>query len=190
MGHAKSAWRLDRDGKVQAARFVESPNFDHRPPDTAIDILVIHASSLPPAQYGGDFIEDFFCNRLDFTAHPYFAQLRDVKVSAHFLIKRGGELVQFVPTHLRAWHAGESEFDGRAQVNNFSIGIELEGGDDDKFETPQYDNLARLIKLLMSAYPIPKQNIVGHSDIAPGRKTDPGPHFDWRRLRGQIGAQT
>ena len=188
MTAATNSFKLDHaSGLVAPARFIASPNRDQRPDETEIDVVVLHAISLPPRQYGGVFIEQFFTNRLDTTAHPYFAELRDLKVSAHFLIKRNGELIQFVPTRERAWHAGESTFRGREKVNDFSLGIELEGCDEEPFETPQYDSLSNLIQCLMNAHPaIRPDHIVGHNDIAPDRKTDPGPCFDWTRLRESI----
>ena len=183
-----NSFQFDRaSGRVTPARFVASPNCDRRPNETEIDVLVLHAISLPPRCYDGDFIEQFFTNRLDCKAHPYFAQLRDVKVSAHFLIKRNGQLLQFVATHQRAWHAGQSNFRGREAVNDFSLGIELEGNDEESFESAQYDVLTNLIRLLTDGYPaIRPDHIVGHNDIAPSRKTDPGPCFDWKRLRTGI----
>ncbi len=182
--------RLNRaTGKVAPARFIASPNYNERPDSARIEVLVIHAISLPPRCYGGDFIEQFFTNRLDCDAHPSFAGLRGCEVSAHFLIQRGGGLLQFVPTHMRAWHAGESDFRGRKNVNDFSLGIELEGCDEEPFEGLQYETLSTLVRLLMACYPaIQTDHIVGHSAIAPGRKTDPGPHFDWRRFRKHLGA--
>lgn len=190
---AADSFQLDRaSGRVAPARFIPSPNFDRRPKRTgaAIDVLVLHAISLPPGCYGGGFIERLFTNRLDPGAHPYFAKLRDLKVSAHFLIERGGELLQFVPTHARAWHAGESCFQGRHRVNDFSLGIELEGCDEEPFESAQYAVLSGLIRFLMDCYPaIRPERIVGHNEIAPGRKTDPGPCFDWNRLRESIGTR-
>lgn len=184
------SFQLDRaSGRVAQARFVPSPNCDRRPAGAGIDVLVLHAISLPPRRYGGDFIEQFFTNRLDALAHPYFAELRGLEVSAHFLIKRGGELLQFVPTHKRAWHAGKSSFRGRDNVNDFSLGIELEGCDEEPFESAQYNVLSNLAEFLMDCYPaIQPQHIVGHNEIAPGRKTDPGPRFDWKRLRTSIAA--
>ena len=186
------ALQLERgSGRVVPARFVASPNCDARPPGASIEVLVIHAISLPPRCYGGDFIEAFFTNRLDSHPHPhpYFAELRDLKVSAHFLIKRDGELLQFVPTHLRAWHAGVSCFGGREKVNDFSLGVELEGCDEDLFEAAQYQVLANLARLLMKCYPaIRPAHLVGHHQIAAGRKTDPGPGFDWEHLHQRISA--
>ena len=171
-------------GLLDAARYVCSPNCDPRPAGATIDALVIHAISLPPGQFAGNFVEDFFCNRLDPRAHDYFAEIQDLLVSAHFYIRRDGALLQFVPTQQRAWHAGKSTLAGRDQVNDYSIGIELEGTDDEPFSDAQYDVLAELTKCLIHCYPdISAERIVGHSDIAPGRKTDPGPLFDWRRYR-------
>ncbi len=178
------------DGRVSPARFVASPNCDARPDAAVIEVLVIHAISLPPGCYGGRFIEDLFTNKLDTGAHPYFAKLVGVRVSAHFLVKRDGELLQFVPLHRRAWHAGESHFRGRAGVNDFSVGIELEGCDADSFTDAQYERLAGLIRFLRMCCPaVAADNVTGHSDIAPDRKTDPGPGFDWARLEGEAGVQ-
>lgn len=173
-----------QSGLLAACRLVRSPNCHQRPPGAQIDALVIHAISLPEGEYGNDYIAQFFTNRLDCAAHPAFAELQDCKVSAHFLLTRNGELIQFVPTDLCAWHAGESKLGDAENVNDFSIGIELEGCDADSFAAAQYGALINLATALMNAYPaIKPQRIVGHSDIAPGRKTDPGPHFDWRRLQ-------
>ena len=169
-------------GWVRGAKVIPSPNHDHRPASTEIDVLVIHAISLPPRCYGTQYVEDLFTNRLDTDIHPAFMDIADRAVSSHFYIKRDGEVIQFVATHRRAWHAGKSIFNGRQRVNDFSIGIELEGCDEDEFEPPQYEVLAKLTKCLQSTYPlITSANIVGHSDIAPNRKTDPGPFFDWIR---------
>jgi AmpD protein len=164
--------------------FVPSPNCDERPFGCAIDLLVIHAISLPPGEFGGRAIEDLFLNRLDPSAHPYYADIADLKVSAHFLVRRDGALVQFVSCVRRAWHAGASSWRGRARCNDFSVGIELEGSDDVPFEARQYDSLATLAKSLTHTYAVAE--IVGHGDIAPGRKTDPGPHFDWERFRASL----
>ena len=172
------------NGWLSEARRVESPNYDARPQAVEIDLLVVHGISLPPQQYGGPEIEAFFCNCLEPDAHPYFAGIAGVQVSAHFLIRRDGELVQFVALDERAWHAGVSCFDGRERCNDFSIGIELEGCDDEAYETAQYQRLAELSQALMAAYPgIVPDRIVGHCDIAPGRKTDPGKAFDWNYFR-------
>ena len=176
-----------RTGLLSGTRFVPSPNFDARPDGATPDVLIVHSISLPPGQYGGEEIEQFFCNRLDKSAHPYFAGICDLQVSAHLLIRRNGDVIQFVPLHERAWHAGESTCEGRSRVNDFSIGIELEGTDDSAFEDAQYDVLAQVTKAIMSAYPaIQASRLYGHSDIAPGRKTDPGPFFDWQRYRHKI----
>jgi AmpD protein len=169
---------------IEGARPCPSPNHDERPPGTTVDLLVIHNISLPPGQFGGPFIEDLFLNRLDADLHPYFHQIAEVRVSAHLLIRRDGSLVQFVPLERRAWHAGVSQFDNRTACNDFSIGIELEGSDDCGFTDAQYDRLVMVARRIMRRFPaITPERIVGHSDIAPGRKTDPGPLFDWARLR-------
>jgi AmpD protein len=155
----------------------ESPNFDPRPAGAKIDLLVVHNISLPPREFGGNYIEDFFANRLDHDAHPYFDHLRGVRVSAHFLIRRDGTALQFVSADQRAWHAGASAFCGRERCNDFSIGIELEGSDFEAFENSQYDTLAVLTCALQQHYGL--ASVAGHEHIAPGRKTDPGPFFDW-----------
>ncbi len=149
---------------------------------------MVHNISLPPGEFGGPGIEQLFTNTLDFDAHPYYATLRGMTVSSHLLIRRDGEVVQFVPFTERAWHAGVSCCEGRERVNDFSIGIELEGSDDVPFTDAQYSQLAQVTRLLMRAYPaITTARLVGHSEIAPGRKTDPGPHFDWQRYRAMLG---
>jgi N-acetyl-anhydromuramoyl-L-alanine amidase len=177
----------NRTGLVGDARWVPSPNFDDRPLGARVKALVIHCISLPPGRYGTGEIERFFLNRLDHHAHPYFEQIRGMRVSAHFLIARNGKLVQFVSTLHRAWHAGRSVLDGMPEVNDFSIGIELEGVDDDGFTDAQYKTLAPLTRALMAAYPeINAGRLVGHCDVSPGRKTDPGPGFDWRRYRREV----
>lgn len=164
-----------------------SPNQDARPPGTVVDLLVVHNISLPPGEFGGPWIEDLFLNRLDPGAHPYFAAIADLKVSAHLLIRRDGELFQFVPLDRRAWHAGASCFEERSACNDFSIGLELEGCDELPFTDRQYARLAQVAGDLMRRYPaITPARIVGHSDIAPQRKTDPGPLFDWARLRRDL----
>jgi N-acetyl-anhydromuramoyl-L-alanine amidase len=172
--------RLGADGWLSGCRRVESPNHDERPGGEAPTLIVVHSISLPPGQYGGDSIERLFTNRLDPQAHPYFKEIEALKVSAHFLIRRGGALVQFVPTSRRAWHAGESSWRGRKRCNDFSIGIELEGTDEAGFEPAQYQSLAGLVAALRKALPL--RDIAAHSDVAPGRKSDPGPGFDWPRL--------
>ncbi len=177
--------KLDRtSGMMVGARQVLSPNVDDRPAGVTPEVLVVHAISLPPGQYGGPGVEQLFCNSLPAGEHPFYRTIADLKVSSHFFIRRDGELVQFVPVNRRAWHAGKSFCEGRERVNDFSIGIELEGDDDHPFEQPQYDTLIQLTRELMAAFPaIARYRIYGHSDIAPGRKTDPGPHFDWPRYR-------
>ncbi|MFZ2162177.1 MAG: 1,6-anhydro-N-acetylmuramyl-L-alanine amidase AmpD [Sideroxyarcus sp.] len=167
----------DRSGWLSGVRRVASPNHDARPARTDIDLLVIHGISLPPGEYGGDAIERFFTNVLDHSEHPYFEQLKGVRVSSHFLVRRDGQIVQFVPCGKRAWHAGASAWRGRTRCNDFSIGIELEGSDFEPYTELQYSVLARLTRCLKRAYPI--RDIAGHSDIAPERKTDPGPYFEW-----------
>ena len=157
-----------------------SPNCDERPPGVAVTLLVVHSISLPPGEYGGDAIERLFTNRLDPLAHPYFRDIAAVKVSSHFLVRRDGELVQFVPVERRAWHAGVSSWRGRERCNDFSVGVELEGCDDDPFEPAQYRLLCELIRLLRATLPL--RDIAAHSDVAPGRKTDPGAHFEWPRV--------
>ena len=175
---------VEESGLVAGIRSIPSPNHDDRPPGSQIELIVIHAISLPPGQFGGSEIVDLFCNRLDCNAHPYFATIRELKVSSHFLIRRDGEFIQFVSCDKRAWHAGASSWRGREGCNDFSIGIELEGTDDVPFEDAQYKWLAELTRALKAKYPI--ADIVGHSEIAPGRKTDPGPCFDWARYRSMI----
>jgi AmpD protein len=172
------------DGRVDAARYLASANCDERPPGEAVTLLVIHNISLPPGEFGGDAIERLFTNALDCGAHPYFRTLAGVRVSAHFLIRRDGELLQFVPCTLRAWHAGVSAWRGRSRCNDFSIGVELEGADDVPYTEAQYRVLAELAHALQLAYPI--ADVAGHCDIAPGRKTDPGPSFDWPRFHNSI----
>jgi AmpD protein len=171
-------------GLVRDAEFCQSPNFDERPEGADPEVVVIHAISLPPGKFGGDAIDRLFTNSLDPEAHPYFREIEGLKVSAHLLVRRDGKVCQFVPLHKRAWHAGVSECEGRDCVNDFSIGIELEGCDDKPFEAPQYEALASISKQLINTYPgITPERVYGHSDIAPGRKTDPGPHFDWDYFR-------
>ena len=167
-------------GWIASARRVPSTNFDARPAGVAIDLLVVHHISLPPGRFSGDAVERLFTNRLDPRADPSFEALRGLRVSAHFLIRRRGELLQFVATDDRAWHAGASRFMGRERCNDFSIGIELEGDGEHRFTEPQYRRLARLIERLRARHPL--RWIAGHSDIAPGRKHDPGAFFDWGRL--------
>ncbi|WP_374621702.1 1,6-anhydro-N-acetylmuramyl-L-alanine amidase AmpD [Pandoraea sp.] len=172
---------LDAYGWVREAEHLPSPNFDMRPEGMPTDLLVVHNISLPPGQFGGGEIAAFFQNRLDHDAHPFFDEIRGVHVSSHFLVRRNGALQQFVSCDARAWHAGASSFEGRTRCNDFSIGVELEGTDDRPFTAAQYVTLAALTRALLQHYPI--RAVAGHADIAPGRKTDPGPHFEWQRLR-------
>lgn len=168
------------DGWLSGAQRIPSPNFDERPADMAVCLVVVHAISLPPGEFGGQGIVDLFTNQLDPQAHPYYREIADMRVSAHFLIRRDGRLIQFVSVVHRAWHAGVSTWDGRERCNDFSIGIELEGCDELPFTAVQYLTLNALLADLSRRYPL--QAVVGHSDIAPGRKTDPGPGFDWHKL--------
>ena len=172
---------FDRDGWLSRARRIDSPNQDERPEGVQVTLLVLHNISLPPGQFGGPGVIDFFLNRLVHATHPYYAGLLGMRVSSHFFLRRDGELVQFVPCERRAWHAGASRWQGRQRCNDFSIGIELEGTDELPYSDLQYAELALLTREIGARYPI--QDVAGHSDIAPGRKTDPGPSFDWVRYR-------
>ena len=177
-------------GLIAGATFRPSPHQDARPAGIAIDLLVIHGISLPPGEFGGPWIEQLFMGTLPQDAHPYFKEVAAMKVSAHLLIRRDGGLIQFVPFHNRAWHAGTSKFQSREACNDFSIGIEIEGDDATSYSAAQYTALAGVSEALMRAYPgISSSRIVGHSDIAPGRKTDPGPAFDWARYRDMLASQ-
>jgi AmpD protein len=170
-------------GQMEGARQVHSPNQDDRPANVLTDLIVVHNISLPPGEFGGPWVERLFMNQLPADHHPFFATIKDLRVSSHLLILRSGELLQFVPFQQRAWHAGASNYQGRERCNDFSIGIELEGSDTEGFESAQYRRLSRAIVALCRAYPaLSRERIAGHSDIAPGRKTDPGPFFDWQRL--------
>jgi AmpD protein len=171
---------ISPDGWLGDARRLESPNHDDRPQGEVVSLIVVHAISLPPGQFGGDGIVQLFSNRLDPCAHPYFRQISALRVSAHFLVRRDGELIQFVSCRQRAWHAGLSSWHGRQRCNDFSVGIELEGCDELPFEDAQYACLLAVVGRLRAHYPV--DAVVGHSDISPGRKSDPGPCFDWRRL--------
>ncbi|HEC29939.1 MAG TPA: 1,6-anhydro-N-acetylmuramyl-L-alanine amidase AmpD [Gammaproteobacteria bacterium] len=174
-------------GRVAGAEFMPSPNFDERPPGQDVSLIVIHGISLPPGEYGGSSINKLFTNCLSADEYPGFGDICELKVSSHFLIRRDGAVFQYVATQNRAWHAGVSSFEGQASCNDFSIGIELEGTDDDLYESAQYAQLCRLASLLMEYYPsITLDRIVGHSDIAPDRKTDPGPAFDWQYFRKKL----
>lgn len=179
--------QLRKTGRISGVRWCPSPNFGPRPEGADISLLVVHNISLPPGQFGGPAIERFFCNCLDASEHPYFETIAELKVSAHALIRRDGQIVQFVSLLERAWHAGRSSFRGEDECNDFSIGIELEGTDDVPYTPAQYERLAELSKLIMQAWPrITGDRITGHCDIAPGRKTDPGPVFDWDHYRQRL----
>lgn len=180
--------QLTRDGAwLMNVRHVLSPNCDDRPAGSEISLIVVHGISLPPGEYGGPWIDDLFTNRLDHRAHPYFAEIQGLRVSSHVLIRRDGELVQYVPFIRRAWHAGQSCYRGREACNDYAIGIELEGQDDTPYTDVQYQRLAELVGVLRRRFAaIRADAIVGHSDIAPGRKTDPGAAFDWVRLRALL----
>jgi AmpD protein len=174
-------------GLLLGVEFIASPNYDDRPAGCSPELVVIHGISLPPGEFGGPWIERLFTNTLPPAAHPYFATIEGLRVSAHALIHRDGRIVQFVPFDRRAWHAGESSWCGRERCNDYSIGIELEGTDGTSYEDAQYSSLARLLVALIDAYPgLSQETLAGHSDVAPGRKTDPGMSFDWPRLRALL----
>jgi N-acetyl-anhydromuramoyl-L-alanine amidase len=176
-------------GLMRDARQIVSPNFDARPDGVEPDLIVVHGISLPPGEFGGPWIERLFTNKLPREMHPYFAEIGELRVSSHLVIARDGMLTQFVKFTDRAWHAGLSNYLGRDACNDFSIGVELEGADTVPYEAAQYDALARVVAALCDAYPrLSPQRLVGHSDISPGRKTDPGPAFDWRRAKACIAA--
>jgi N-acetyl-anhydromuramoyl-L-alanine amidase len=177
---------ISRAGWHRLARRSRSPNFDARPDGMAVELIVVHNISLPPGQFFGDAVEQFFRNQLQPITHPFFASIAALRVSAHFFIRRSGELVQFVSTENRAWHAGASDWNGRTRCNDFSVGVELEGSDASPFTTGQYRCLSALTKTLVLRYPSIKA-VAGHADIAPGRKTDPGPRFDWSRYLVETG---
>lgn len=163
--------------------YIASPNCDDRPNSDDISLIVVHGISLPPGEFGGPFVEQFFTNRLDYSAHPFFEGIKDMRVSSHLFIRRNGDIIQFVPFEKRAWHAGQSQFEGREHCNDFSIGIELEGTDEINYTDSQYAQLSAVIEAILLAYPnTSRDRIVGHLDIAPGRKTDPGPSFNWTKL--------
>jgi AmpD protein len=182
--------RLDPDpvtGLLGGARLVPSPNCDARPPGVEPDLIILHGISLPPGEFGGPWIDQLFTNRLPAGAHPYFDEIAALRVSAHVLVRRDGEAVQYVPFHQRAWHAGVSSWEGRERCNDYSIGIEIEGTDASPYEAAQYATVASLIVELCRAYPsLSIERVVGHSDVAPGRKSDPGIAFDWPRLRTEV----
>ncbi|MEL7448737.1 MAG: 1,6-anhydro-N-acetylmuramyl-L-alanine amidase AmpD [Pseudomonadota bacterium] len=176
-------------GLVDGAVYLPSPNCDDRPQGVAVDLIVVHGISLPPGEFGGDYISRFFLNELDPSEHPFFETIADLRVSAHVLVRRDGSVVQYVPFHKRAWHAGQSTFEGRTACNDFAVGIELEGTDETPYAAEQYAALVALVQALCGAYPaLDTQRIAGHADIAPGRKTDPGPAFDWPRLHRLLAA--
>lgn len=177
-----------RGGWLRCARSVPSPNFSSRPEATPIDLVVLHSISMPPGHFGGDAIERLFTNRLDWSAHPYYETIRGLAVSAHFLIRRDGELLQFVSCDDRAWHAGPSAWQGREGCNDFSIGIELEGLEGERFDERQYPVLAELLRAVAERYPVAA--VAGHEHVAPGRKNDPGAGFDWTRLRHLLVSST
>lgn len=177
-------FQFDDLGVCSDAYFTPSPHYDERPDGARISLLVIHNISLPPGEFGGPYIDELFLGELNPDEHPCFREVAGLRVSSHFLIRRDGELVQYVPCALRAWHAGASQWQGRERCNDFSIGVELEGADDVPFAEPQYETLAALTRALFERYG--ELDIAGHSDIAPGRKTDPGPWFDWERYRTSL----
>lgn len=171
------------EGLIHPARLCHSPNQDDRPDGCVPDLIIIHGISLPPGQFGGQYVEQLFTNRLDWDAHPYFSEIRDLKVSAHLFVRRDGSLIQFVPFDRRAWHAGASWYREREDCNDFSIGIELEGEDETPYADPQYDTLIKVVSALQETYAsLCARRIAGHCDVAPARKSDPGPAFDWLRL--------
>lgn len=175
------------DGRLIDAHWLSSPNFGERPDETEVSLLVVHNISLPPGQFGGGYVQQLFCNQLPANDHPYFDSIKGLQVSSHLLIERTGKTTQFVNFNQRAWHAGLSEFEGRENCNDFSIGIELEGTDTDNYTSEQYEQLIKVTQALQAAYPlITPERITGHEHIAPGRKTDPGIAFDWHRYREGI----
>jgi N-acetyl-anhydromuramoyl-L-alanine amidase len=177
----RAAWQ---QGWLARAQRLSSPNFGKRPSESTIDTVILHSISLPPGQYGGQEVQALFTNQLDWDAHPYFQQIRGMQVSSHFYIRRDGQLWQFVSCDERAWHAGQSSFAGRDNCNDYSIGIELEGLEGETFESEQYTQLAELLHNLRAHYPIAQ--VLGHEHVAPGRKLDPGPGFDWQQLQKTV----
>jgi AmpD protein len=184
--------QVDADsGLMLGARQVASPNFDARPAGSPIDLIVVHGISLPPGEFGGPWIERLFTNTLPPEVHPYFAEIANLRVSSHLVIARDGDLTQYVSFNARAWHAGRSSYQGRLECNDYSVGVELEGEDEVPYEAVQYEVLGKVIAALRAAYPLMSpERIAGHSDVAPGRKTDPGPAFDWPRAQRCIAAET
>jgi len=191
MAQKSCLFKVDKaTGLLDRARFCASPNHDDRPDTSDPTLVIIHGISLPPGQFGGSEVEDLFTNRLDWDAHPFFDEIRGLEVSAHLFIRRDGSMIQFVPFTKRAWHAGASCFRGRATCNDYSIGIELEGADETPYDDRQYPVLQGVIRALCAAFPrLTPRELAAHSDIAPGRKTDPGPAFDWFRLYDGLGNQ-
>lgn len=179
-----------QDGWIVGVKQVPSPHFNSRPAEEVPSLLVVHNISLPPGEFGGPYIDALFTGQLDASAHPFFAEIAQLRVSAHCLIRRDGEIVQYVPFHLRAWHAGISCWQGRENCNDFSVGIELEGTDTLPYTEVQYQALQQVTALLMQHYPLTIERITGHSDIAPERKTDPGPAFDWEKFRHGLNHQS
>lgn len=187
---SSSAWHVDESHRLRpAARELASPHYDARPDPDDISLVVIHNISLPPGQFGGRWIDDLFLGRLDTAAHPYFREIASLRVSSHLCVFRDGAVTQYVPFDQRAWHAGVSQWQGRERCNDFSIGIELEGSDHTAFAPAQYHSLVRILLALFARYPrLGSRKMAGHSDIAPGRKTDPGPYFDWSHLHALLAA--
>ena len=188
MTNPKTVFEIDLNTHLlKNVSYVASPNHDERPNHINPELIVVHGISLPPQQFGGPGVVQLFTNQLNPLEHPYYAQIHQLKVSAHVFIRRDGQVIQFVPFHLRAWHAGLSNFKGRERCNDFSVGIELEGTDELPYEPIQYEQLAQIILALRAAYPtIKAENLVGHNDISPGRKTDPGEHFCWQTLQSSL----
>ena len=176
--------KIDENGLLQSVEYLPSPNCDDRPDGVPVDLVVIHGISLPPGRFGGPWISQLFTNQLNQDEDPYFAEICDLKVSSHLLIRRDGKVIQYVPFAKRAWHAGESCFQGRHRCNDFSIGIELEGADDQPYANIQYEQLAEIVAMIIDHYPgVTEQRVTGHADISPQRKTDPGQAFDWVLFR-------
>jgi AmpD protein len=179
--------KLGPDGRIAQARYVASPNCDARPRAAPVSLLVLHSISLPPGEFGGDAVERLFTNRLEPSAHPYFRDIAQLRVSAHFFVRRDGRLLQFVPVQRRAWHAGASRWRGAGRCNDYSVGVELEGTEDARFADAQYRCLGALARALLARLPL--RACAAHSDVAPGRKNDPGAHFDWARFHGALAAR-
>lgn len=183
----KNVMKSITNGCIDTAKQLDSPNKNGRPDANDIRLIIIHNISLPPEKFGNNWIDDFFLNKLDPTQHPYFKEIHQLEVSSHLLIRRDGSITQYVPFHERAWHAGQSSYNGCDNCNDFSIGIELEGADDTPYTKKQYIELASCCNALLKAYPtIPKDAVVGHCDVAPGRKTDPGDSFNWVKFRALL----